>query len=225
MSRIKRVLLAACAAALGAAAFAAPAQAATAEFKCTLNASAKVRDKVDPSIGVRLTGGSGTYTFDQLGFNCVGTEKGQAAAWHASIVSTGKYENVVCGIGTAWSPAGSTSLPAGTFGYDVAPAVPKGEGYYNTQVASVAYKILFNGSVGTFHTNNATSANPAKNVAKPTDLEQRNDEKSPGPPTGLKLAGAVQLSSPQTEKAPAFNITRGECIKSFHITGVIDFVR
>jgi hypothetical protein len=227
MLRIKRVLLAAFMGALAAAAFAGPAQAATADFKCAVLGSAKTRDKLDPTIGVRLIGGSGTYTFTQIALNCVGTEKGQAAAWHATIVSTGKYENIVCGSGTAWSLAGSTSITAGTFAYDVAPAAPKGVAYYNTQVAGLVYKVLFNGSAGTFHTNNATSANPAKNVAKPTNLEQRNDEKTgSAPPTGLKLAGAVQLAAPlPTEKTGTPNALAGECTKAFHVTGTIDLVR
>ena len=221
MSRIKRMLGAAVVGALAAAVLAVPAQASNVSGKCVVDGGAKVVDKADPTQGVLLVGGEGSYTFRGLNLTCTGTEKGNPVVVEFDVESQGKYTNAVCGTGTAWSDRAPVLVP-GSFRYVVGSG--KGESFYAAVLSNVRYKVVFTASGGTFHANNDPSGVPVKDVPKPTDPGNpiEPDPTKGDPPDNLVVAGAVNLSPPHAaDKAPTVP-TPPTCTKAFHVTGTID---
>lgn len=223
MFNSKRVGLGVLLGLLAALAVAVPAQ-ADVKAECVITGEAKVDDKAspNPNIGVLLVGGSGTYQFNSLNIVCVGTEKSSVPVVVAlTVTSQGKYENIVCGTGTAWSPAGSTVL--NTFN-NVSGTSTKGQAFYAALINGLTYKVQFVGTVGTFHVNNDPDPTGVKNVPK-VDLSAalRNGEKSPGPASGLDEAGVIQLSPPNPAGAKPTPVppAMGNCTKAFTVEGTV----
>lgn len=204
--QLKRILTAALLGVLAALAMAVPASAATVKAVCTVSGGAKVTDKAHPG-GVQLMGGGGTYTFGSLTFTCAGTAKGAPYTETAVVASQGKFSNVVCGTGTAYSAPGQTTAT--------------GTGKIAAMAPRFEYKVQFAGTVGTFHLNNDNTV--PKDVPKmPLAQFESADKATPGATGTLYTAGVIQIGPPlPTEKTPVVPPPAGSCTKAFHVTGVI----
>jgi len=199
----KRMLTGALLGVIGALVLALPASASNLKVTCVVNGEAKVADKTLPG-GVQLVGGGGTYVFKNFGFTCAGTAKGAPYTETTTITSNGKFANVVCGTGAAYSAPGQTTAT--------------GAGKVAALAPTLEYKVQFIGTVGTIYINNANTA--PKNAPKVVVPLLQANKPFPPPTQPLYEAGAVQLAPP-TGKPPVVPPPVGSCTKAFTVTGSV----
>jgi hypothetical protein len=197
---------------------------ADASFKasCVVTGTAKVHEKLVPGGGgVRYIGGSGAFTFDTIAIACLGTEKGAPLVVSLVVRSVGKYESIVCGTGTAWSPPDGTKLISVQ---NIVGTKPRE--YYEQLLVGLKYKIQFVLFFGTFHVNNAPGSLPLQKDLPKTDLSffLRNNEKTTGPPNGLRYGGMVKLVFVLPFIGPKPYTPSSEyCTKAFSVSGFLHF--
>jgi hypothetical protein len=216
---------------LAAVAFAVPSQAATIKASCTVSGDAKTQDKQFAKMGVRLIGGSGSYTFTQTTFSCVGTEKGAPAVVTFNIQSIGKYVNTVCGTGKALSNWGKSTLTGGFLKVGGDPT--KGQAFYSNLIQTLKYSVEFQGAVGQFFWHNDGPGPKPESTVKPAtipklNMDPANDGKFTNDPKIYVYAGEVDLSLPQGKtpvvpdtKQDPMNLNKFNCTKAFHAAGAI----
>lgn len=100
MSSGRRVLLST---AVGVASLVIPLFAAASAEAITGSANCTIAGKASVNPPVQLTGGSGSYSFAALNFVCVTQTSAGNSTDDLTTSSTGKYNNTVCGTGTAGS--------------------------------------------------------------------------------------------------------------------------
>jgi hypothetical protein len=201
MSKPKRLLgLGLLTSALAALAFAAPAQATNVLAYCVYTGTAKIQDKTDPTIGVRLVGGKGTFVLNTTTMACVGVAKGAPEAQLINVTASGWYNNVVCGTGKAVGTITSVTGPA----------------KYQALLTGKKFAIEFVGSYGVFYWHTWASAGEPNTK---TELLTPPGSKSTSP-KNWQQAGDVFLQPPSPlNKSGVPNVVAGECTKALTVTG------
>jgi hypothetical protein len=187
---------------LALAATAALAVPADAEIKaqCLISGDAKVVDKADPTLGVRLIGGKGSYTFNSLSFVCVGVTKGAPNVVSTATSTSGWYNNIVCGTGKVVGTVTSIADPK-----------------YNAVFSGKKFAIDLSALVGHFYWHTW-----AKEVL-PIDGKLGSAFFPPGKglePKNWQLAGEVVAGLPSKNFTPP-NTPPGNCTKAFSLSGSV----
>jgi len=206
MLKLKRLFaLSGLTALVAAAAFVAPASAEV-KGECFVNGDAKTQDKANPNIGVRVMGGQGKFTFQQLQISCMGdTNKDGVPEPIVGVVATatGWYDNIVCGTGKALGTVTNIeNAPAKVI------AALEGKKF------GIEFR-AFNG-VFKWH---EPGEGPLKDVVVDKD-DPASPQKEDNPDKNYTPAGTITLGPPATKPAdpPELPI---ECTKAFSATGVV----
>jgi hypothetical protein len=203
---------------------------------CLINITAKMTDKEFPKMGMRLFGNSGTYTFTQYAFTCMGTEKGATATVEFDLRSVGKFANTVCGTGKLISNWGSTTLVPGSFS-KVGGDPAKGETFYRNLIATLKYGIEFQGATGEFYWHNDGPGLKPESTIKPATIpkltpDPTNNGKFFNDPKIYIYAGQLHMDftplgggkippPPLTNKQDPSQINKFDCGKAVNMTGAI----
>jgi hypothetical protein len=233
--KVQRVLgLGVLAGLLAAAAMAVSAQASNLKGVCMIEGSTGVTDKEGKNVGkpslpfttggqkgVRLSGGHGRYDFASLAIACMGNEKGEPVMVSLTVISTGWFDSVICGVGTAFSD-GMALTSVQTTG-------TKDSAFYEAVVQSLQYKIEFIGLTGHIHINNDPDS-PVKDIPKEL-FNVLPQDKAPGKPDEpLFFAGLVRLDFNLPDNLDVLNnkagkdptdFTKYNCVNGFAVSGVV----
>lgn len=218
---------------LAALAMAMPAQAAVVKGTCTVNGNAKMTDKTDTTLGVRLSGGHGLFSF-KADLVCKGLEKGTPATVTFKVTSKGYYDSVWCGFGVAVSQWGqnNNNIVAGSF-QKIGGNPSKNQAYYQAILTDLKYLVEIAGvfpSVGMFYWHNAPADNPGSkplsSVKQPTIPKPFSDTKGGWDQSDKEYvyAGKLKLTFPLPLIGKPFmgiNQATGNCTTSVDVRGAV----
>jgi hypothetical protein len=199
MRKVRGAVVGGLAAVMATFALAAPAQAFDAQASCLFSGEAKVTDKADPTLGVRLVGGKGNFTFNSTTLICTGVSKGAPSIVITTFNASGWFENIVCGTGKAVGTITSVGDPK-----------------YNALLSGHKFLIVFDFWSGMIYWHFVKWHGvllPDTKVAPPGSKGAFVKR--------WTLAGAAQAAPPTQKTSPVPNTPPGNCTKAFSLAGTV----
>ncbi len=230
MHRLKRIIpLGIIAGLLAALALAVPAQAGEVKAVCQVAGNAKAFDKEEPNVlGVRVTGGSGNFTFQSPLLICTGWNKGAPFHDIHLVQASGVYDSIACGLGKA----------VGTVdGLEKFMTILGDKSNLENIVGNKFAVEFFGGGEGIFYWKaNDWDKQDLDTKAMDEIVAELNDLNNPGDPDivlkgddkpneGWAQAGFIQLGPPSPLSKPVPTVDPPpdprNCTKSFEVTGEV----